>query len=362
MGRVFLWKFVFLMSTKIITMKNLILFAFAILAFSMASCQGEEDVQVVNTQENLTKTSTLTSLMARVVQNPTFHDNCIDDSSCFSVVLPVTVTINGQQVTVSDDSDYDTIKGIKNQSNADDDIIHFAFPITLKYPNFQEAVINNQNELDAAKASCDPGSFHEIGCIDFNYPFVINYYNKVTQTPGTLTVDSNVRLYNFLTALKADDIYTIVYPLSLTKSNGSTSIYNTNLQLQAGIENVIHDCDTPDDTDPELTEIIVSGSWYVSSFIDEGEDETYQFNGYSFTFNANGTAVATKTAVPNTNGSWSIYPDGGYTKLEISFDGNTVREIEEDWRVIEYTETMIKLRHQSGGGGGENHYLTLTKI
>jgi hypothetical protein len=96
--------------------------------------------------------------------------------------------------------------------------------------------------------------------------------------------------------------------------------------------------------------------------MDEGHDETYEFNGYTFVFNANGTTVATKNSM-NSYGTWETSPHDGHTKFEIDYTNanGTLHYLEEDWIVVEYSSTIIKLSHQSGGGG-ENHLITLTKI
>ena len=52
--------------------------------------------------------------------------------------------------------------------------------------------------------------------------------------------------------------------------------------------------------------------------------------------------------------------DSGEEKLEFSFDGITLDELEDDWEVIEYTATQIRLKDVSGGNGGTD-YLYLTK-
>lgn len=60
-------------------------------------------------------------------------------------------------------------------------------------------------------------------------------------------------------------------------------------------------CSSDDDGDSnnnsqEIAQIeneVESGTWRVSSFIDSGQDETNDFTGYNFTFDANGTLTAT---------------------------------------------------------------------
>jgi hypothetical protein len=340
-------------------MKNFTLFIAIVVFGSLYSCQ-KETVSETSSPESLTKASALSSLMSRVTQSPTSKDNILDGTSCFSVVLPVSISVDSNNVTVLDSNYYQTVRDIINEYSNDDDIVHFNFPIRLRYPNFQEVQVANQQEYNAILASCGPDSgFHEIECIDFNFPLVVNTYNSETQTPNTITISSNSQFYVFLSGLTANLVYNISYPLSMRKSNGDNIVFNANSELQAGIENVIDDCndDAPDDS--LLSEEIVDGTWRVSSFIDGSEDETYEYNGYVFTFNLNGTSLAVRNSI-TTNGNWASYVDDGYSKLTLSYYGDALEECERDWRVIEFSSTFIKLRHISESNG-KTHYLTFMK-
>ena len=339
-------------------MKNYIFYLIALFFLGLNSCQKEK-TSASTTPQGLTKSSVLSSLVSRVSQYPTAKDNILDGKDCFAVVLPVSLTVNGSTLTVNTTDDYQTVRANIDQYSNDDDVIYFSFPITLKYKNYQEISVTNETQYQSIVASCSANSpFCEIDCIDFNYPIVINAYNIATQTPATITITSNTQLYNFIQSLTTDEIYSIVYPLSMTKSNNEVVVFNSNAELQAGIENTIDDCNNvPIPT--TLSEIITSGTWYVSSFIEDTTDETYHFNGYNFTFSSNGTAIAVKNAT-TINGTWSNYMDDGYSKLDLSFNGNLLDELEDDWRVLEFSENLIKLRHESGGSG-EIHYLSFSK-
>src|SRR5690606_23235388 len=55
----------------------------------------------------------------------------------------------------------------------------------------------------------------------------------------------------------------------------------------------------------ELTNIFIDGLWFVQSYIDDGIDETNDYNGYILAFNADGSVLA----VNNNNtisGTWSV--------------------------------------------------------
>jgi hypothetical protein len=341
-------------------MKNFILITISLLFLVVSSCQDETQTQSQNLSETITKVSHLSSLVSRVTQQPTYYDNCVDGTSCFCVLLPVSGTIDNQSFTVSTYPDYYTVKTIIEASEDDDDVSHFTFPITIKYQNFQQVVVYNQSQLNTIRANCgaEP-EFHEIGCIHFNYPIVINSYNSSTQVATTFTVQDNSQFYNLIAGFSDNQIYSLTYPISMMNSSGQTVVFNNNAELQAGIENVINDCDDNGGTGNGLSSILIDGTWKVSSFLDGNEDETYHYSGYNFTFNSNGTTVAIKNTT-SINGTWSIYTDDGNQKLNLSFDGSSLEGLGEDWRLIEYTTTSIRLRHQSGGSG-ETHYLTFTK-
>ncbi len=114
--------------------------------------------------------------------------------------------------------------------------------------------------------------------------------------------------------------------------------------------------------DPSQTQDNVqSGTWRVTLYNDSGENRTSYFEGFSFTFNTNGTLSAVKGTVTH-NGTYSVYRDSGDTKFEITFQATSgpFEEISEDWRVITQSASKIELINISGGNGGTD-YLTFEK-
>jgi hypothetical protein len=119
----------------------------------------------------------------------------------------------------------------------------------------------------------------------------------------------------------------------------------------------------------EVESVAQSGSWRIAYFFDTDDDETDNFNNYSFKFNTNGTLVATQGATAHT-GAWSVTDDGSnddnnnYDDIDfnISFSAPPdFEELSEDWEIISISNTKIELRHISGGNGGTD-LLTFEKI
>lgn len=333
----------------------------SLIGLFLMSCQTEENEVIQDPNQNLSNVSPLTTLMTRVTQNPTSGDNIMDNSSCFSVVLPATVIVNGQNIVVSTQADYQTVQDAIDAFSNDDDIVNFIYPITIQFQNFSTQVLQNSDDLDDVIDDCgEDDGFDEIDCISFNFPIVINVYNANNQLANTITINNNTDLYNFLENLEDNEYVAIQYPISLIDSNGVNVTITSNDQLEDVIEDSIDDCDDSPSGggSTTLSSIIVDGTWYVSYFFDD-TDETSDYAGYNFTFNVSGTATAVKNTT-TINGSWSNYIDSGDEKLEFSFDGSVLDELEDDWEVTEYSATQIRLKDVSGGGSGTD-YLYLTK-
>ena len=116
---------------------------------------------------------------------------------------------------------------------------------------------------------------------------------------------------------------------------------------------------------------VASGTWQITNFIDSGQDETSDFTGYNFTFNTNGTLLATDGS--NTlNGTWSITnddsdddsdDDDNDIDFNIAFpvtDSSDFEDLNEDWDIVTVTSSVIQLR-DDGDGNGDVDELTFEK-
>ncbi|MEZ4858934.1 MAG: hypothetical protein R2781_09005 [Flavobacteriaceae bacterium] len=132
---------------------------------------------------------------------------------------------------------------------------------------------------------------------------------------------------------------------------------------------------TPNTTSADQTaQVVESGDWRITSFIDSGQDETSDFTGYIFTFNENGTVTATK-GNETISGTWSISDSNNNSSSDD--DGNSIddddfnlffsvspdsnfEDLNDDWDFISVSNTKIELIDISGGNGGTD-YLTFEK-
>ncbi|MDX1470611.1 MAG: hypothetical protein R3213_03870, partial [Flavobacteriaceae bacterium] len=119
-----------------------------------------------------------------------------------------------------------------------------------------------------------------------------------------------------------------------------------------------NDIQFDDDTQAQAEAIVVSGNWRISSYVDSGNDETTDYNGYLFTFRSNGTVIA-----ENGNriqaGTWSVTSsDSQDDETEGDLDFNLFFDVPEDdifddliddWDIVSINANMISLIDVSGG-------------
>ncbi len=339
-------------------MKKGLQYFLLILCFSFIySCQEEESSIIQDTTQNLYTISPVSKLVERVTQNNTSVDDVLDNTSVFKVKLPVSITLNEVDLTVSNEADYVIIKNLKEASNSDDDIVSYTYPIVVSLRNYAETTVSSLSQLNDVIAQYE--DLKDISCIAFQFPIVINEYDTSNQIANTVTFVSNSQVINYLFNLQPNVYYSFVFPIAMTDSMNQPIIFNSNSELETFIEGSIDDCENSSSTPLYFNTVITAGTWRVSYFYeDEDGDETSDFNGFVFTFFTNGNATAVNGA-STINGSWTTFLDSGFNFLELQYDGDTLDEIEEDWKVIEFTETLIRLKHESGGGGTD--YLNFTR-
>jgi hypothetical protein len=124
-------------------------------------------------------------------------------------------------------------------------------------------------------------------------------------------------------------------------------------------------------TQNNIQDDIQQGTWVVSSYLDNGNDETTDFTSFRFTFNQDGSLQVMDLLSSSTNqftGQWSISDsnssDDSIDDLDfnITFNvGNKLDDLTDDWDIVSQSGTEIKLVDVSGGNGGTD-YVTFTKI
>lgn len=138
-------------------------------------------------------------------------------------------------------------------------------------------------------------------------------------------------------------------------------------------------CDSDEDTPnnpsdvnaAELQAMAQDGQWRITYFFDTDSEETSDFNGYVFTFGADGVVMASN-GTTEISGTWSVsdsdddpFDDSPDDSDDVDFNlffsaPAEFAELTDDWDIIEYNASTIRLIDVSGGNGGTD-YLTFEK-
>lgn len=105
-----------------------------------------------------------------------------------------------------------------------------------------------------------------------------------------------------------------------------------------------------------LEETLQDGVWYVSSYLDNGIDETLDYYYYNITFNNDGTVTAIY-GVDIINGTWHIEGNEGELEIVLNFENTPFSELSANWNAIEILIERVKADSNNG-----DDTLTLLKI
>ncbi len=125
---------------------------------------------------------------------------------------------------------------------------------------------------------------------------------------------------------------------------------------------------TAADIDP-IKGAMMAGDWIITKYFDDNQEETSDYNGYTFKFNADGT-LTTTNGNSSLSGAWSVTQsndgsndnDSGDVDFNILFSSPEIfQELTDDWDIKSYSNAKIELKDISGGDGGTD-LLTFEKL
>ena len=125
------------------------LFAFTLFVlFSLTSCQDEvTEIENPNEQETLVPNSSLVNLMSNVVTNNGAIDDFLDNASCFSLELPITIIVSDVTIIIETEADLGGLEDVLDDVSVNDDILDFVFPVTIIFSDYNQIVIENEDQL-----------------------------------------------------------------------------------------------------------------------------------------------------------------------------------------------------------------------
>jgi len=344
-----------------IVMKNLFYYAAYIIllltALSFTACQSEDPLDIqVNEEQTLMASSSTAKLMEDTVSNDGSHDNIIDGSSCFDIRFPYTVSVNGVEITINSEDDFQVIEDLFDAIEYDDDVLDIIFPIVITMADYTEVTINGIEDLREVAAQCvEGGDDDDIECIDVLYPVTLFTYNPNVQETGSVTVNSDKELRRFFAGLEPTDLISIEFPVMFEMFDGTKVTVNSNSELADAIERAKNACDEDDDndhndddfTEERLDSLLVECPWLVKELKRNNQDNTDYYFDYALNFKEDGTVIARDREGNMLNGAWSTHVSDYRVKLTLEFE--FIEDFTLDWFVYEIDKDRIKLHIISEG-------------
>lgn len=176
----------------------------------------------------------------------------------------------------------------------------------------------------------------------------VNRYPRKIRLPGRASVFLfSAQMYEWeATFYFKRTIYTIkkmqltkpVYPKIYNKNN---SMKNQLISFCLVIALFISACSKDNNSNNNVNPS--DGTWRVTLFTDSGNDETSDFNGYTFAFGSNG--VLTVSGGSSKTGAWSQTSSNFNIDLGEKSDANKpLGELTDNWDIISISATEIKLQ------------------
>ncbi|MCT8338608.1 hypothetical protein MG296_00950 [Flavobacteriaceae bacterium TK19130] len=309
---------------------------------ALFSCQREEQEIIDETDEEdtITANSVLTNLLVQNAAAESSQDNFIDGNSCTSIVYPISVVVNGTEITLTSESDLASVVTLLNQSTTNTDTVEIVFPITLQYSDYTTIEVTSQSELLNIISDCADFP-QDLLCLDFVYPITFFVYDANQEESTDVSITSDLELYQFLSGLDDDLVLSISFPLEIILQDNSTQTVTSNLELTALLQSCVDNLPEPS----EFAQIISNGSWYVNYYFDDFE-ATATYQEYQFSFATDSTAHA---YIGNSFiiGSWE-YNEGTPPQWELDFGSDDpLDEFNEDWDIIQVSDQTISLQDDS---------------
>lgn len=329
---------------------------FALMLFT--ACQ-EEVVEITEPSESeaLVAEAELTAFVSATAKMDGSKDNIIDQASCISVKLPLRVIVNGLEIIVDSEEDFDVIEAIFDEFDDDEDNLDMIFPITVINAEHDEITVNNEDELEAYVEACagENEEDDDIECIDFNYPISFSIFNADFQIIDTIQIENDKQLFRFMKRIKNKEVIaSINYPVSLVLADGTQIEVNNNQELHNTIKDAKNACDEDDDNDhndddftkERLDEYLKKCPWLVKEFKRDNQDNTEGFFEYAINFKEDGVVIMRDREGDILTGNWETRITDRGAKIKMTFEN--LADFTLDWYVYEIEEGKVKI-YQEGG-------------
>lgn len=320
----------------------------AILGFT--SCQSEIDnVEGENPNTNSANSTTTNNLKRSSMYDGSF-DDFLDGAPCSSIVLPVAAKVNGVQVSILSQLDYQQVISIFGQFNDDQDTVVLQFPLKVKLSNYTEVTVTNQTEYNAILDACtsaETSGQDAISSVNISFPITILTFNLSLEQTGSVVITSEEQLYMYMSNLSSTELFSVSYPISVTIADGTKVTVSSDAELQAAINASLKTEETMAlavQNGKKLETILVNGKFKVDSFVSAGVNSATDYKDFAIDFTNNLSITAINLLNTTVNGTYAVSSELDVF-LKLNFSGNaSFVLLNNTWKVTSFTATAITLQ------------------
>ncbi|RDI55017.1 hypothetical protein [Flavobacterium glaciei] len=314
------------------------------------SCQSEiDEVQGENPNTNSANSTTTTNLKRTAMYDGSF-DDFLDGASCSSIVLPATAKVNGVQVSILSQLDYQQVISILGKFNDDQDTVVLQFPLKVRLNNYTDVAVANQTEYNAILNACksaEASSQDAISSVNISFPITILTYNLSLQQTGSIVITSKQQLYAYMSKVSSTELFSVNYPISLTIADGTKMTISSDAELQAAINASLKTeaaMAAAVQNGKKLETILVNGKFKVDSFISSGVNSANNYKDFTIDFANNLSVKAVNLVNTTVNGTYAVSSElDVFLKLNFSGDASFTL-LNNRWKVTSFTASTITLQ------------------
>ena len=314
------------------------------------SCQSEiDEVQGQNPNTNSANSTTTKNLERTSMYDGSF-DDFLDGASCSSILLPFTAKVNGVQVSILSQLDYQQVISIFGQFNNDQDTVVLQFPFKVKLSNYTQATVNNQSEYNAILNSCtsaENSGQDAISSVNITFPITILTYNLSLLQTGSVVITSEQQLYAYMSNVSTTELYSVNYPITVTIADGTKQTISSDAELQSAITASLKTeaaMEAAVENSKKLETILVSGKFKVDSYVSAGINTATNYKDYTVDFANNLSVTAVNLLNTTVNGTYAVSSQVDVF-LNLNFSGNaTFILLNNKWKVTSFTASTISLQ------------------
>ena len=100
-----------------------------------------------------------------------------------------------------------------------------------------------------------------------------------------------------------------------------------------------------DESASSTAAMLSPGLYRITRFVDDGRNETAEFKGYTFNFQADGDLIARTNEGERVEGEWKLNNNGTRMEIKISGKGALDGIDDDDWIVVSLTGSQIIIRN-----------------